>query len=58
VKAVRNDGEGILRHGGIDVGAQARTDAVVERGLDRRQAVPHCHLDGSGDGDAGAGVLE
>ena len=34
------------------------TDAVVERGLDRRQAVAHCHLDGSGDGDAGAGVLE
>jgi hypothetical protein len=53
-----HDGERVLRHGGIDVGAQRRPDAVVERVLDGRQAMAHRHLDRRGDRDLRPRVLE
>ena len=50
--------EHVGRHGGLDVARQARTDAGVERLLDRRRAVTHGHLDRAGDGERAAGVLD
>ena len=37
--------EEILRDGSTVIGGKTRTNAVVERFLDRRAAMAHCHLD-------------
>ena len=51
-------GEEVVRHRGLDVDAETRPDADVDRLLGRRIAVAHQRLDIAGDRDRAAGVLD
>ena len=51
-------GEEVARHRGLDIDAERRPDAQVDRLLYRRVAVAHQHLDIAGDRDRAAGVLD
>jgi hypothetical protein len=43
---VAHDREHIGGHVALDIDAEARLNAVIERRLKRRHAVPNLHLDG------------
>ena len=53
-----HDRERVLRHGRRVITAQTRTDAVIERRLDRGRALAHGHLGLRRERDVTAGVLD